>query len=97
MSKITASAKGEDCTVRLGGICNHNPETVVFCHISGVRHGHGVGIKTIFGAYGCSSCHDALDGRVKTQYNAIELKNAFYEAVLETLNKLNEKGLVKIA
>ena len=95
MIKITKSANGEHCTIRLPGICNHNPDTVVFCHINGIRHGHGVGVKTHFGAYGCSSCHDAIDGRVKTQYQAVELKNALYEAVLETLSKLIDKGLVK--
>ena len=95
MSKITQSAEGEHCTIRLPMICNHNPDTVVFCHINSIRHGHGVGIKTHFGAYGCSSCHDAIDGRVKTQYQSVELKNALYEAVLETLSKLIDKGLVK--
>lgn len=56
MSKITKSARGENCTVRLSGICNHNSDTVVFAHINGVRFGHGMGLKAndIHGAYACS-------------------------------------------
>ena len=96
MSKITDSARHENCTIRLGQVCNHNPETTVFCHISGVRFGHGMGIKTKFGAYGCSSCHDAIDGRVKSGYSDVELKNAHYQGVLETLAIMNERGLIKL-
>ena len=91
--KITQSAKGENCTIRLN-VCNHNPETTVYCHISGVRFGHGVGIKPRFGAYGCSSCHDAIDGRVKTSYSPTELKTAHYEGVLETILRLIDKNLI---
>ena len=32
MSKITKSAMGEECQVRLIGICNYNNETTVFAH-----------------------------------------------------------------
>ena len=85
MSSITKLARGQDCTVRLPGICNFNPETTVFAHISGVRHGHGVGIKTSFGAFCCSSCHDHIDGRVKSPLSRTELKLAHFEGVIETL------------
>jgi hypothetical protein len=32
-AKLRASAKGELCTFAIPGICNHNPETTVLCHI----------------------------------------------------------------
>lgn len=96
MSKITQSAKGESCTIRLQNICNHNPETVVYAHINGVRFGHGVGHKVldIHGAYACSSCHDAIDFRVKTNFIKAELKLAHLEGVIETQMRLIEKGLI---
>lgn len=96
MSKITQSAKGEQCTIRLPSVCNHNNETVVFCHINGVRYGHGIGIKVkdILGAYGCSNCHDIADGRVKSHLTEDEITIAFYEGVFETQLKLIEKGLL---
>lgn len=96
MNKITQSAKGEDCTIRLPGICNGNPETVVFCHISGIRHGHGVGQKTDFGAYGCSDCHDAVDGRRKTDFTRDSVRLAHFEGAIETMRKLDEKGLIQL-
>jgi hypothetical protein len=96
MSAITKSAKGEDCTIRLGGVCNGNPETVVLAHLNGVRFGHGVSHKVsdMFGAYACSCCHDAVDGRVKTSYSKTELKLAHLEGVIETQIKLKQKGLI---
>ena len=97
MSKITQSARNEQCTVRLPMVCNHNPETTVFAHINGVRFGHGVGIKTNFGAYCCSACHDVLDGRVRVKHLLKEeIKLAHYEGVIETLSKLAQKGLVNV-
>jgi hypothetical protein len=91
--KITESARGEDCTVRLPGVCNFNPETVVFAHLNGVRFGHGVGKKTKWGAYACSACHDELDRRTRRMDSEF-VKLAHYEATIETLNKLVEKGLI---
>lgn len=96
--KIMQSARGEHCTVRLPFVCNGNPETTVFAHINGVRFGHGIGIKTKFGAYCCSACHDVLDGRVPRPKGLSQefVKLAHYEGVIETLMKLKEKGLVNV-
>lgn len=91
--KIQASARGEECTVRLPGICSHNPETVVFAHLNGVRFGHGVGKKTKWGAYSCHACHMELD-RQTTILEKDYVKLCHYEAVIETLDKLVEKGLI---
>jgi hypothetical protein len=91
--KIQASARGEECCVRLPGICINNPETVVFAHLNGVRFGHGVGKKTRWGAYACHACHMELD-RQTTILEKDYVKLCHYEAVIETLDKLVEKGLI---
>lgn len=93
---ITKSAKGESCTIRLPGVCTYDNSTTVYAHISGVRFGHGVGIKTNFGAYACSSCHDHLDGRIKHNFDKEYLKLAHLEGVIETLIKLEKKGLITL-
>jgi hypothetical protein len=95
-TKIRASAKHEECAIRLPGICNRNPETTVFAHISGIRFGHGAGKKTKWGAYACSSCHDLIDSRTKSHLSKEYIKLAHYEGVLETLLLLQEEGLVKL-
>lgn len=96
MSAITASAIGESCTVRIPNVCNHNVDTVVAAHLSGVRFGHGFGQKVsdLHIAYCCSACHDALDGRVDVGLSKDELKLLHLEAVIETQIKLVKKGLI---
>jgi len=90
VSKITKSAQGEDCQIRLEGICNGNPETTVFCHLPG--GGIGRKQKDLFGAYGCSSCHDEVDGR--GSHSAIMYREEFYSAVFRTQDILLSKGLI---
>jgi hypothetical protein len=98
-TKITKSARGEACTVRIPGICNFNPQTTIFAHINGIRFGHGTGhkVEDLHGAYCCNSCHDVIDARVKTGLHSREaIKLMHYEGVLETQGKLVEKGLVRV-
>ena len=95
MAKINfrREAKGRECQVRLPSICNHNPETVVLAHyrMAGLN---GVGMKPddIFGAWACSSCHDACDFRTKTSYSRDELRLALVEGVLRTQRILRIEG-----
>jgi len=95
LSKVTKSAQGQNCTIRIHG-CNGNPETVVLAHINGVRFGHGVGRKVndIHGAYACSYCHDAVDGRIRVGLSKDELKLAHLEGVIETQMILIDKGMI---
>lgn len=62
--KLRESARGQDCQVRIPNVCNFNPETTVLCHLNG--GGMGTKKSDAFAAFACSSCHDVLDGRVKT-------------------------------
>ena len=96
MSKITKSAKGEDCTVRLPAICNGNPETTVFAHING--GGMGRKYSDLHCAYACSDCHAWLDGGYANDPNANRDKRDYEHlyAMFRTQIKLLEKGLVKI-
>lgn len=91
MSKITESARGEQCQVRMPGICNHDPETTVFAH----RNGAGWGLKELDceGAYCCSSCHDVYDGRdVQRRYAGFV--SDFEDGCRRTRRILVEKGLL---
>ena len=98
-SAITRSAKGQDCTIRIPFVCNHNPETVVFCHNNSSASGKGVGLKCApwIGAYGCSRCHDVVDHRVPVPHGMTrdDIKLMFAEGVFRTQIILERKGLLK--
>ena len=67
MSRITESARNQECQVRIIGVCNGDAATVVWAHVNTMAAGKGRGLKApdLLGAYACSSCHDVYDGRVR--------------------------------
>lgn len=91
-SKLRKSAQGQQCTLRLTG-CNYNPETVVLAHIR-INRFCGTGIKPpdYMSCFACSNCHDAIDGRVKSD----EAYKDILRAHFETMCKWVEMGLVVI-
>lgn len=99
MSKIRQSAKGQDCQVRIIGVCNFNPETTILAHPNAYAAGKGAGMKALdgLGAYCCSSCHDVIDGRAPrpTGMRKSDVDLAFHEGHQRTFVILAEKGLVK--
>lgn len=80
--KLRESARGQDCTLRLAGICNFNPETTVLCHLPCGQKGMGMKSPDNIACFGCSACHDAIDGRTKAEYSASDLLRAIAETQL---------------
>lgn len=99
MSAITRSAKGEDCQIRIPGVCNFDPATTVWCHGNGSAAGKGIGGRShdLLGAYGCSSCHAVYDRLVPLPegLTRVEVKLYFLEGHWRSLLMLIKKGLVK--
>jgi hypothetical protein len=100
MSKLRKAAKGRYCMVRIPGVCNSDPDTVVLAHLSG--GGMGAKRHDIHGAWCCSSCHDAIDGRTRAKdifgndWKQSELKHMHIEGVLRTQEALLDEGLIKV-
>ena len=92
MSKYRKSARGQDCMIRIPGVCNYDSATTVLAHING----GGMGTKTQDqeGAFCCSSCHDAIDGRVRTGYSREELKLMHLEGAIRTRDYWRSVGLL---
>lgn len=93
MSKLRNSARGQSCTLRLPS-CNYNPETVVLAHIR-IHKFCGIGIKPpdYMACFACSSCHDTIDGRVKSETVYQDILRAHFE----TLQYWVEAGLIEVA
>lgn len=91
---LRASAKGRDCTLRLPGHCNANPETSVLAHLP--FGGRGIGLKGSdqHAVIACSGCHDALDRRVPLRIPLTELLESVIRAHAETHAIWIANGLV---
>lgn len=98
---IRRSARGEECQLRIKGVCNHNPETVVLCHSNLLADGKGMGLKApdTKACYGCSACHDVMDGRaplpawMKGERGL--LMGIIHIAIVMTQQIIKKKGLLK--
>jgi hypothetical protein len=101
MSKITESAQGEQCLVRIPGVCNRDDRTTVACH---EPCGSGLSIKwpDTEIAYGCSACHDEIDNRTRYKvdghavYTLDDVMIMFYQGARRTRQKLIDKELIKL-
>lgn len=94
---IRRAARGQDCTLRLA-VCNFDPDTTVLCHSNFLADGKGMGLKApdTAAAFGCSACHDVLDGRRPrpSDLSLAGLDAAFREAVGTTHEILRSMGLL---
>lgn len=103
LSALRKSAKGEACTLEIVGVCNHNPETTVLCHIRDFGTG-GTGLKPsdLCAVYGCHECHAIIDGRYDHSRWAIGadyygLKWEYIaRALARTHERMLETGVLKL-
>lgn len=93
MSKLRKAARGRECQVRIPSICNWNPETTVLAHyrLAGTCGG-AMKPDDEQGAWACSSCHDAIDSRTKTEYDRETLRLYHAEGVFRTQAILRSEG-----
>ena len=93
MTKLTIrnSARGEDCSLRLG-MCS-SPETVILAHI-GRNRGMGIKCADYFAVYACSNCHGIMDGAIYDPYLEFDIEREKLRSLEETQGKLINKGLL---
>lgn len=96
MSKWTELARGEQCYIRLPGICG-NPETVVFAHIRMIGVS-GAGLKSpdVLGCPACQHCHDAADRRAHMDLDRDYVRLAHLEGVMRWQYRLIRDGVIRL-
>lgn len=94
MSKLRKSAMGQECQIRIPGICNHDYRTVVLAHLP--SGGTGMKASDIHGAYACSACHAFVDGATHEGWTISEVREAHYDGVRRTQDLMLKAGLIAI-
>lgn len=94
--KITDSARGEQCTINIAGVCSYDPETVVYCHLPDGGKGMGIKSSDLSGAYGCYTCHQVIDGHARCEDYQQHRDWYLRRAQTRTLERLLEKGILRI-
>ena len=97
MIDLRKYAQGKPCLIRLPKICNGNAETTVLCHerVIGLS-GTGIKAPDIFAAWGCSACHDAVDGRTHPELTYDQRRLALSDGVRATQVCLLNAGVIVI-
>lgn len=95
---ITDSANGEECAFRFPMICSFDPATTVWCHLPGIGKGISTKVSDLHGAYGCSLCHDLVDGRMKqpNHLGDAAILEIMLRALAESQARLLESGLIVV-
>ncbi|HCD7552996.1 TPA: DUF1364 domain-containing protein [Citrobacter farmeri] len=91
---LRKQACGRECTVRIPGICNFDPETSVLAHyrLAGTC-GTACKPDDAQAAIACNACHDAIDGRTKNnEFTRNELRLMHAEGVLRTQEIWRREG-----
>ena len=81
--------------MRVPGVCNGDPKTVVLAHLNGA----GVGMKNPDwqAAYACSACHKFLDGGYASIGIWREQRDLLHlQGVIRTQARLIDKGFIRI-
>jgi len=64
-AKYLRGSRGQQCTLRIPGVCNNDPATVVAAHIRDGHKGGGTKASDISVLNACHSCHMVFDGQAK--------------------------------
>jgi len=68
----------------------------VLCHVRIIGiSGMGLKAPDLLGAWGCSDCHDVVDGRAQCALSPDDVENAFLRGVIRTQAELIRLGKVK--
>lgn len=95
---IRDSARGEQCQVRLPGICANDPDATIWSHARWLDAGKGGSTKALdlAGTYACTACDAAYDGQRKPPpgYTREDIDRDWCMAHFRSLVILARKGLI---
>lgn len=97
-TSIRESARGEDCLVRIPGVCRGHPDYTIWSHAPLGSAGKGKSIKALdlCGAYCCTACDAVIDGQapLPAGYTRDMAMNDWFFGHMRSLVRLRQKGLV---
>lgn len=89
-------ARGRECTLQIPGVCSHDPDQTVGCHLRLFGFG-GMSMKPddIHMIDACGACHSKLDARGSWQEYGIDFEHIL-RALMTTLQNRRNAGLIEV-
>lgn len=94
--KLRESARGEQCTLRIPGVCCGDPETVVLAHAPFGGKGMGLKPPDTWGAAACYRCHMVADGQERADVTRMEILECWLRGIAETQRRWIDDGLIEV-
>ncbi|MCH8506470.1 MAG: DUF1364 domain-containing protein [Ectothiorhodospiraceae bacterium] len=94
--QLRESARGQDCTIRLPGICSGDPATTILAHPPVGNGGMSSKGSDDDGAFCCDACHSVIDGRVKARIHPEEILECWIRGSQETRAIWRRMGLLSV-
>lgn len=95
--RLTESARGEACLVRIPG-CDGDPAKTIWSHYRGPEGGKGGAIKStdIAGAYACTYCDAVYDGQRKPPagMTCADVDLLWLQGHIRSLVRAQQKGVL---
>lgn len=96
--RIRDSARGEECLVRLPGVCTHDSAMTIWSHYRGGAGGKGGALKAddLAGAYCCTACDAVYDGQRPPPdgMTYADVVLAWHEGHIRSIVRLHVKGIL---
>lgn len=94
-NKLRKSAKGQECQVRLPGVCSWDDSQTVLAHV-GKDSGMGMKASDIEATFACGNCHAVMDGQVNHNFERDFVRLAMLEGAERTRAIWVEQGLIQV-
>ena len=94
--KLRDSARDQDCTLNIAGVCSYTTETTVLAHLPDESNGMGKKPDDISACFACSNCHDEIERKEGYSISAEDREFYFRRAMIRTWRKWIDMGLVSI-
>jgi len=93
--QLRASARGQDCTLRIPGVCSFNPEQTVLAHLPCGHKGVGMKSPDLMAVFACAHCHTFIDSHRFSELSAKHILQALAETQMYWIDKglLTVKGI----
>lgn len=85
MTDLSKTARDQECTIRVPGVCNGRTDLTVLCHVRMIGiSGYGLKAPDALAAFGCQPCHDYVDARTHPKVSPEERRLLLLEGVMRT-------------
>jgi hypothetical protein len=92
---LREAARGEECTLKIFGVCVGGTETTVLAHLHDETFGRSQKADDTSAVFACFGCHNEIDGRTR-RTEGEDLTWYKLRALQRTVRRLVERGIMSV-